>query len=122
MINTSALQRAEFDEPLILTPLGSNFGLQQQIRRHFVSHSPFKITTTPSEIKISQVGNIMTIEVNAARIQNGYEVAKKAWSLICEKMIGAGWSLMFEENYYDESNMICFFVGGDDLLNGKLPL
>lgn len=120
-MNSLAIQQANHDEPISFGIVGNNFGLQQQIRRHFVANSPFKITSTPSEIRISQVGNIMTVEVNASRIPNGYEVAKKVWSSIQEIMLSAGWSLLFEETYYQESNLVCFFIGGDDLLNGKLP-
>jgi hypothetical protein len=120
-MTSKALQHADRDEPILFGLTGNNLGLQQQIRRHFVTNSPFRITTSPSEIRISQVGNIMTVEVDASRIPNGYEVAKHVWSTIREKMIGAGWSLLLEENYYHESNLVCFFVGGDALLNGKLP-
>lgn len=110
------------DEPVEFSPVGNNFGLQQQVRRFFISNGPFQITTSRSEIQINQIGNVMSVKVNLSRIPNGYEVAKAVWSKLQEKMATAGWELMFDETHYTGDDSVCFFVGGDDLLSGKLPL
>jgi len=99
-----------------------NLGLQQQIRRCFLSNGPFLMSTAKTDITIIQNSNVLAINISTGRIQKAKNRALHIWRYILSRMREEGWDLEHDDEYHEKSGTLSLYVGSKKILDGRIKL
>lgn len=99
-----------------------NFGLQQQIRKCFLNNGPFLMSTSQTDITITQNHNVMAVNVRVGRNLKTKTRALEIWNYITSRMKEEGWDILDEVDYHESTGMLYMLLGCEKIVDQRIRL